>query len=192
MPEVQESSEVVYVLGTPDSYTVKIGRSIDLGKRLADIQRMSPTPLDVLWSHPGGHELETCLHRHFRALRSHGEWFAFEVPPVPEIATAVREQPWLNVVRRPRGRPPRNYNQPPPLPPYLESVVAEVRGIDEPVAGYMAARKQRAVLEEADRQLMDAQREAVLALREQKLSWREIGERLETTGANAERIAKRR
>lgn len=191
MPE-SLAAEVVYVLGTPGSNTVKIGRTIDLPKRLADIRRMSPAPLDALWTHPGGHELETQLHRHFRANRSHGEWFTFDVPPVPEIKKAVREQPWLNVVHRRRGRSPRDYDNPPALPVHLVATVTKVQDIEDPVAAYKSAREQRALLEEADRQLMDAQREAVLRLRQRKLSWRTIGESLDTTGANVERIAKRR
>lgn len=85
------SEERVYVIGTPGSNTVKIGRTIDLVKRLADIQRMSPVPLEVLWSTPGGHELETRLHRHFKPQRSHGEWFTFESDPIMAIRTAAIE-----------------------------------------------------------------------------------------------------
>ena len=80
---------VVYVLGAPGSNTVKIGRTINLAKRVADIQRMSPVPLTVLWTHPGGSELEARLHRHFGPLRSHGEWFRFETEPVEAIKAAV-------------------------------------------------------------------------------------------------------
>lgn len=83
------TEERVYVIGTPGSRTVKIGRTVDLKKRLAEIQRMSPVPLEVLWSTPGGHELETQLHRHFRTLRSHGEWFTFPGAPVPTIQDGV-------------------------------------------------------------------------------------------------------
>ncbi len=88
-------SEVVYVLGTPGSKTVKIGRTIDLTKRLADIQRMSPVPLQALWSHPGGCELETNLHRQFSALRTHGEWFTFGGDPVGSVKWAIEDEPWL-------------------------------------------------------------------------------------------------
>jgi hypothetical protein len=92
---VAAKSEVVYVLGTPGSNTVKIGRTIDLTKRLAEIQRMSPVPLEALWSHPGGYELETNLHRQFSALRTHGEWFTFGGDPVVSVQWAIDDQPWL-------------------------------------------------------------------------------------------------
>ena len=94
MPVI-ERAEVVYVLGTPGSNTVKIGRTTNMVQRLAAIQRMSPVPLKVLWTHPGGAELEANLHRHFRALRSHGEWFTFRRDPVSLIRWAVEDCPWL-------------------------------------------------------------------------------------------------
>jgi len=95
MPEPQRA-EVVYVIGTPGSNTVKIGRTTNLIRRLADIQGMSPAPLAVLWTHPGGSELEANLHRHFKALRSHGEWFTFRRDPVTLIQWATQDQPWLH------------------------------------------------------------------------------------------------
>lgn len=89
------TAELVYVLGTPGSNIIKIGRTINLDRRLADIQRMSPVPLAILWTHPGGSDLEANLHRHFKALRSHGEWFAFQHDPVALIQRATEEEPWL-------------------------------------------------------------------------------------------------
>ncbi|WHM30252.1 GIY-YIG nuclease family protein [Streptomyces sp. BPPL-273] len=99
MPE-----EVVYVLGTPGSNTVKIGRTANLAERFGIIQRMSPVPLSVLWQCPGNHELETYLHRHFASLRSHGEWFAFEAcDPVQLIQAAARSAPLKRPQRIRRG-----------------------------------------------------------------------------------------
>jgi hypothetical protein len=94
MPESQQT-EVVYAIGSPDSNMVKIGRTTNLDRRLADIQRMSPVPLAILWTHPGGSDLEANLHRHFKALRSHGEWFTFRQDPVTLIQWAVQDRPWL-------------------------------------------------------------------------------------------------
>lgn len=191
--QVEKRAEVVYVLGSQGSHTVKIGRTVDLVKRLSDIQRMSPSRLEVLWSHPGGAGLETRLHRHFRNLRSHGEWFVFEDSPVEAIKQAVEQQPWLNKIPRRRGRPPRDPNATPvELPQHVAHSVAEAASESDPIARYMASRDQRAILAEADRQHMAIQRGAVLELRARKLSWREIGELLGTTYANVERIAKRR
>lgn len=94
MPEPQPT-EVVYAIGTPGGNTVKIGRTTNLDRRLAEIQRMSPTPLVVLWRHRGGSELEASLHRHFKTLRSHGEWFTFRRDAVTLIEWAVQDRPWL-------------------------------------------------------------------------------------------------
>ncbi|NUH42882.1 GIY-YIG nuclease family protein [Streptomyces samsunensis] len=85
------TSECVYVLGSPLSPLVKIGRSGNLGRRLADLQRMSPVPLTVLCTYVGGAVLETALHRHFKDLRTHGEWFAIEGDPVAVTQAAVEQ-----------------------------------------------------------------------------------------------------
>lgn len=82
--------EHVYLIGCNESSLVKIGRSIDLHGRLAEIQRMSPVPLSILWSTPGGWELESRLHQVFRSRRSHGEWFDFNGDdPVHAVRRAV-------------------------------------------------------------------------------------------------------
>lgn len=106
MPDPQRA-EIVYVIGSSGSDTVKIGRTTNPRKRLADIQRMSPLRLEILWAHPGGHELETNLHRQFSALRTHGEWFTFGTDPVATVQWAIQERPWLrpkvNLTRSPSG-----------------------------------------------------------------------------------------
>lgn len=93
--------EVVYVLGSPGSNTVKIGRTANLTERFSTIQRMSPVPLSILWQCPGGYELETHLHRHFASLRSHGEWFIFESGNPVELIQAAAQSAAL-------GRPKRS------------------------------------------------------------------------------------
>ncbi|MEU4154782.1 GIY-YIG nuclease family protein [Streptomyces antimycoticus] len=97
MPE-----EVVYVLGAPGSNTVKIGRTANLAERFGIIQRMSPVPLSVLWQCPGGHQLETYLHRHFASLRSHGEWFTFESRDPVQLIQAAALSATLTRPRRNR------------------------------------------------------------------------------------------
>lgn len=93
--EAGGSQEYVYLIGCAESSLVKIGRSEDVSRRLAEIQRMSPVPLTVLWSHPGGPELETRLHRCFGHLRSHGEWFHFgEEDPIACVQKAVETGTW--------------------------------------------------------------------------------------------------
>lgn len=128
------TGEVVYVLGTPGSNTVKIGRTTGLARRVADIQRMSPVPLVVLWTHLGGHELETWLHRHFASRRSHGEWFTFEGDPVPLIQEAVAE------ALRPKATP-----CPPPLA--VDGIDAQQRALDLVAEAGADHRAKRAELE---------------------------------------------
>lgn len=84
------ATEMVYVIGSPRSPLVKIGRSTNVAKRLEDIQRMSPVRLQVRWSTEGGHRLELALHQQFKKRRRHGEWFDFSgADPVAEISAAV-------------------------------------------------------------------------------------------------------
>lgn len=75
--EQADRGERVYLIGSQVNALVKIGRSTNVQRRLADIQRMSPVELDVLWLTVGNADLETRLHRAFRARRTHGEWFNF-------------------------------------------------------------------------------------------------------------------
>lgn len=83
-------SELVYVIGCANSSTVKIGVSDDPERRLRQIQYMSPVPLQVLWSGPGGNALERALHKHFAEQRSHGEWFTFtDQDPVEAVRGAL-------------------------------------------------------------------------------------------------------
>lgn len=82
----------VYVIGPRGGSVVKIGRSVDPKKRVTEIQLMSPLPLDVLWSHSGGH-LEAKLHGRFAHLRTHGEWFDFgDDDPVEAVRAAFEEE----------------------------------------------------------------------------------------------------
>ncbi|MFC8704122.1 GIY-YIG nuclease family protein [Streptomyces anulatus] len=195
------NEERVYVIGTPGSKTVKIGRSIDLPKRHAEIQRMSPVPLSLLWSHPGDHTLETNLHRQFSGLRVHGEWFTFQADPVTMVAWAVKTKPWgepkisLKKPRYLRRSHPRasdrssaeeraNWRQ--ETRAALAGILEEVRSIQDPLERLAAARKVEGLLGAALRS--EAQR-AVVDLKGQGLAWREVGELLEMSGQRAHQIS---
>lgn len=85
-------TEYVYLIGSEGSPIVKIGRSIDVPGRLTAIQFMSPLKLTVLWQTEGGAELESALHRWFKACRSHGEWFDFpDGDAVAQVIQAIAE-----------------------------------------------------------------------------------------------------
>ncbi|MGW4784914.1 GIY-YIG nuclease family protein [Streptomyces sp. NPDC004230] len=81
--------ERVYLIGASNLATVKIGRSVDLVRRLYQIQLMSPVELEVLWCRVGGEKLERALHRRFDAYRSHGEWFTLPDDPVLMVDSAA-------------------------------------------------------------------------------------------------------
>jgi hypothetical protein len=85
-----QSTEHVYLIGCEENHMVKIGRSIKVGVRLAEIQRMSPVLLTVLWQTEGGSGLESKLHWVFHSRRVHGEWFDFTgLDPVTAVETAL-------------------------------------------------------------------------------------------------------
>lgn len=143
MPKPQ-LAEVVYVFGTPGSNTVKIGRTVNLEKRFADIRTMSPVPLEILWTHPGGSELETNLHRHFAELRSHGEWFTFISDPVPTIRAAIEETPWMAAAESTRltraARIAIQTRRRAELKSEFQAALAEVHAIEDPPERAKAAR----------------------------------------------------
>lgn len=84
-------TEVVYLIGASGMPLAKIGRTKDPQGRLRSIQRMSPVQLEIRWQTDGGSALETHLHRRFKALRTHGEWFDFgDKDPVAEVEAAAQ------------------------------------------------------------------------------------------------------
>lgn len=183
--------EVVYVLGTPGSNTVKIGRTTDLAKRVAAIQRMSPVPLSVLWSTPGGSELEALLHRHFSDLRSHGEWFAFPADPVEQVRTAVATEPWKQARHARRHTPvPRSGIDFSGLETAIAERIAELQKISDPAERFHKVRAFRDEIAAVRGRAIAEQSAAFMELKESGMSWRKIGELCGISGARAEQIAK--
>ncbi|MFG2276989.1 GIY-YIG nuclease family protein [Streptomyces chartreusis] len=81
--------EYVYLMGSPGSPIVKIGRSNNPKRRLAQVQEDVTLPLQVLWTTPGGKEMEKGLHDHFAAARRYGEWFDLGFETAPALVAAV-------------------------------------------------------------------------------------------------------
>ncbi|WP_322500827.1 GIY-YIG nuclease family protein [Streptomyces rochei] len=203
-PNSPDSTEVVYVLGSPDGRTVKIGRTTNLSKRLADIQRMSPVQLTVLWTHPGGSALETNLHRHFKHLRSHGEWFVFQQPPVDAIQMAVATRPWLRTKRATAPRKPRRATEArvidmrPATAPEVravqmgrisqarERILSELNSIADPLDRFRALERVQALLRPDFRRV---QQTSVVNLRADR-TWGEVGKLIGVSGARAEQISR--
>lgn len=72
---------------------VKLGRSLNVKRRVRDLQRASPTPLQLLAVIPETMLSEEDAHERWSELRQHGEWFE----PTPEL------RGWIDRVAR-RGR----------------------------------------------------------------------------------------
>jgi hypothetical protein len=198
----------VYVIGAPGATVVKIGRTIHLEKRLGEIQRMSPIPLALLWSHPGDHELECNLHRHFSDKRRHGEWFYFDADPVGVVRAAVEDEPWLRpkvILTKSKAQirarakraatslaaatPPRELKA--STRTWVEKVCANLGQVIEAEPDLI---KRYALINEATQRVRDVvrqvQKEAVLELKGQGRTWREIGDILGVTGSRAEQISR--
>jgi Meiotically Up-regulated Gene 113 (MUG113) protein len=64
-----------YIYFISNGELVKIGRAIDVLKRLQSMQTSSAEPLTVLATFIGNVELEHLIHRRFASDRLKGEWF---------------------------------------------------------------------------------------------------------------------
>jgi hypothetical protein len=67
---------VVYFIQIGDSGPIKIGVSVDVQKRLQQLQTASPYQLRLLAKLLGGESKEAELHRRFAAFKMQGEWFS--------------------------------------------------------------------------------------------------------------------
>jgi T5orf172 domain len=65
----------VYFIEAKDVGLIKIGTSTSSSSRLDAIRLLSPVPLALLAVIKGNRKVEGALHRKFRHLRRHGEWF---------------------------------------------------------------------------------------------------------------------
>ena len=91
---------VVYLIGNSANRLVKIGKTVDMDKRLHDLQCGSPVALEVLWRHRGEFELETYLLRAFASKRHHGDWFDLGPDPVQTVEASSLDPQSLMGVRR--------------------------------------------------------------------------------------------
>jgi len=120
VPRQPARTEWVYVIGAPGSPIVKIGHSADLSQRLRVIQTGSHVKVAILWQDSGGRALERALHREFRQLRQHGEWFDFgDADPVATVrdVTERLKAAGLPQVRARRSTPRTVSVVPPKLDP---------------------------------------------------------------------------
>lgn len=70
---------------------IKIGFAVSPLARFAAMLTVSPVPLSLLASMPGGQTMENALHKRFAASRSHGEWFR-NAPELDAVISAAPHQ----------------------------------------------------------------------------------------------------
>ena len=82
---------VVYFIGTDThiSRLVKIGRTLDLQKRIDGLRNGSPVPLRLLACVRNYGGTEESLHSTFADVRAHGEWFDLGDDPMGTIQARV-------------------------------------------------------------------------------------------------------
>jgi Meiotically up-regulated gene 113 len=79
----------VYVIQAEGDSPIKVGRAVDVPKRIRTLQTGNPRRLGLLRVMPGGVELEAQLHLRLRESRMQGEWFDGE--QVVEFLTFAAE-----------------------------------------------------------------------------------------------------
>lgn len=82
--------EFVYLISSATGL-YKIGRSVDVPRRLDDLQRGSPVQLEIVCAVEADNAVETELlyHRRFASKRVRGEWFALNGTDVETIASEM-------------------------------------------------------------------------------------------------------
>ena len=79
----------IYFLRDPDG-AIKIGKAVDVEKRIQALQGGNPRQLTTLLVVQAPRRLEFELHRRFKALRLQGEWFASS-PELLDCIASLRD-----------------------------------------------------------------------------------------------------
>lgn len=83
----------VYIIRAVGVSMIKVGITVDVGRRLSEIRSMCPVELEVVDLLEGvGFGVESTIHGLMYEYRSHGEWFR-----EPALQIAVR---WFDIVRQ--------------------------------------------------------------------------------------------
>jgi hypothetical protein len=82
---------VVYFVGTEKhiSRLVKIGRTMNLRRRLENLRLNCPVPLHLIAAVPNSGKLEEAFHQVFADLRAHNEWFDLGEDPLTAITDRI-------------------------------------------------------------------------------------------------------
>ena len=86
-PTTVNNDSFLYFIEAVNTGFIKIGRSADPERRLAQLATGSPNELVILGKISGGSTLEAELHRRFKGLRERREWFKVS----PELRTFIKE-----------------------------------------------------------------------------------------------------
>lgn len=82
---------IVYFLQNPATNEIKIGVTINLPRRKAEIERDEMTALNLLATMPGDWALEQQIHFRFDSFRIRREWFS-PAPPILEFISQIRTE----------------------------------------------------------------------------------------------------
>lgn len=91
---------MIYFIQAVDGGPVKIGWAKNLDKRIAEIQRMSPSQLCILNTFDSSKEDERLLHKYFKCIRLYGEWFE----PTDELLAFVQNPCKVELPPKPQPR----------------------------------------------------------------------------------------
>lgn len=89
--QMRDTRGHVYLMRCGARY--KIGITNDLDRRLAQLGKQSPYPIEVVHSirAPYPKSIETRLHAMFDRVRVHGEWFEFNDDDIPTVIEAMND-----------------------------------------------------------------------------------------------------
>ena len=123
---------MIYFVQETKHNRIKIGHTTDLNRRLLQLRQRNPTPIQVLGITAGDQRMESSLHRKFRYLNTHGEWFA----PAPELLLYILtcaqryDPPWVtDRLSQLYGSDMADGFQPRDLPPLPAGWVGDIRRI---------------------------------------------------------------
>lgn len=89
----------IYAIQAADGGPVKIGKTADPARRLAEFQAACPIPLRIVgaWEYDHPHMIESLAHQTFAEARLHGEWFDASSPDVAAwLASGMAPGDWLS------------------------------------------------------------------------------------------------
>lgn len=89
----------VYFVLARDVGLVKIGRSIDIERRLSELRWLNPVDLELHGFIAGGAREETAYHQRWAHLRRRGEWFE----TTPELMTELEADSLIDAWDRASG-----------------------------------------------------------------------------------------